>query len=89
EKYRALHIPHLLTPADFGTLWETGSPDIVCRTEVFTQSPPRWSLVTDEWFLTAMDDLVELYSKPNDWWEQNDVADRCPDVVEKLANLLT
>ncbi|MDO4583444.1 MAG: hypothetical protein Q4D62_04995 [Planctomycetia bacterium] len=88
EKYRALHIPHLLTPADFGTLWENASPDAIRRTEVLTQSPPRWSLVTDEWFLTAMDDLVELYSKPNDWWEQNDVADRCPDVVENLANSL-
>lgn len=88
EKYRTARVSYLLTPADFGTLWETGSPEALCRTEILTQSPPRWSLVTDEWFLTGMDDLIELYSKPNDWWEQNDVADRCSDVVEKLMNHL-
>lgn len=30
----------------------------------------------------------ELYAKPDDRWEVNEVASRCPDVVEKLATLL-
>jgi arylsulfatase A-like enzyme len=31
---------------------------------------------------------VELYAKPDDRWEVNDVADRCPEVVELLTAVL-
>lgn len=31
---------------------------------------------------------IELYSKPDDRWEYNDVADRCPDVIEQLTEEL-
>jgi len=27
----------------------------------------------------------QLYAKPDDWWEVNDVADRCPEIVERLG----
>ncbi|MDO4570946.1 MAG: hypothetical protein Q4D38_11215 [Planctomycetia bacterium] len=30
---------------------------------------------------------MELYHKPHDWWEQNDVRSRCADVVEELLSL--
>ena len=33
------------------------------------------------------DQLVELYLKPDDAWEVNDVADRCPDVVQAMREL--
>jgi len=29
-----------------------------------------------------------LYGKPDDRWEVNDVADRCPEVVERLSAAL-
>jgi arylsulfatase A-like enzyme len=30
----------------------------------------------------------QLFAKPDDWWEVNDVADRCPDIVEGLSDVL-
>ena len=32
---------------------------------------------------------IELYCKPDDRWEVNDVANRCPDVVEGLQQALS
>ena len=29
----------------------------------------------------------QLFAKPDDWWEVNDVADRCPDIVERLGEV--
>jgi arylsulfatase A-like enzyme len=53
------------------------------------------SLRTEDWFLrtsasrTEADARsVELYAKPDDRWEANDVADRCPHDVEGLLALL-
>ena len=54
---------------------------------------------TPAWYLRAPGKLalagsreparaVELYVKPDDRWEINDVADRCPEVVELLTELL-
>lgn len=31
---------------------------------------------------------VELYSKPDDRWEANDIASRCPEIVDSLKQLL-
>jgi arylsulfatase A-like enzyme len=42
---------------------------------------PRWKLVSDR-------EREELYVKPDDRWEQNDVHDRCRDVVEELRGQL-
>ena len=33
-------------------------------------------------------DTVELYAKPDDQWEANDIASRCPDIVQGLSELL-
>jgi hypothetical protein len=53
------------------------------------------SLRTADWFLRLRpraddpgDDGFELYAKPDDRWEANEVADRCPDVVECLLAVL-
>ncbi len=51
------------------------------------------ALVTPEWFLrkyfVTTNDVgtfrKELYLKPDDRWEVNDVADRCQDIVEQLT----
>jgi hypothetical protein len=53
------------------------------------------SVRTDEWTLRwelptggRADDVsrAELYVRPDDRWEANDVARRCPDVVGELAD---
>jgi hypothetical protein len=31
---------------------------------------------------------VELYAKPDDRWEANEIADRCPEVAERLLAVL-
>ena len=35
-----------------------------------------------------MDQEAELYVKPDDRWEINDVANRCPDIVEQMTEQL-
>jgi arylsulfatase A-like enzyme len=42
---------------------------------------PHWKLVSDR-------EREELYVKPDDRWEQNDVHDRCRDVVDELRGQL-
>jgi len=42
---------------------------------------------TPAWFLRT-DDKVELYAKPDDRWEANDVAVRCQEVVDLLLEAL-
>lgn len=42
---------------------------------------PHWKLVSDR-------ERDELYVKPDDRWEQNDVHDRCRDMVEELRGQL-
>jgi arylsulfatase A-like enzyme len=48
------------------------------------------ALRTPAWYLrlpggrSAEEPLPELYAKPDDRWEMNDVADRCPEIVAAL-----
>jgi arylsulfatase A-like enzyme len=42
---------------------------------------------TPAWYLRAGDE-AELFAKPDDRWEVNDVASRCPEVVEGLQEAL-
>ena len=45
------------------------------------------ALITPEWFLRRVPMAGdELYVKPDDRWEANDVADRCGDVLEELMS---
>ena len=90
ENLAATRFNGLVTPADFAAMWLAGTPDVVRRDEVRTRDGSRWSLVTDDWFLTCVqtDDgtdsqTAELYSKPDDWWEQNNVASLYPDLIDE------
>ncbi len=47
----------------------------------------EWAIRTSNWFLrSTLAESPELYVKADDRWEVNDVADRCPDVVNKLCS---
>lgn len=46
-----------------------------------------WSLRTPIWFLRDTDPR-ELFVKPDDRWEVNEVADRCTDIVSELQSAL-
>ncbi|MDR2704441.1 MAG: sulfatase-like hydrolase/transferase [Planctomycetaceae bacterium] len=49
-------------------------------------------IVTPDWFFRKAsegyrtDGYIELYVKPDDRWETNNVADRCPEIVEELTS---
>ncbi|MEQ8787173.1 MAG: sulfatase-like hydrolase/transferase [Pirellulaceae bacterium] len=46
------------------------------------------SIRTPAWFLRRADQQVQLYVKPDDRWEYNEVSDRCGDVVAALLERL-
>ena len=52
----------------------------------------HWAVRTPAWHFcretTADPQPPQLYAKPDDRWEVNDVADRCPEVVDELEELL-
>ena len=45
-------------------------------------------IVTPDWFVYRRSLRNELYVKPDDRWEANDVADRCPHVLEQIAEAM-
>lgn len=46
------------------------------------------SIRTPAWFLRRGASGVELYVKPDDRWEVNEVSDRCTEVAEQLSTVL-
>ncbi|MGI9456807.1 MAG: hypothetical protein ACR2NU_09605, partial [Aeoliella sp.] len=65
----------------------TGGYSLPAARELACGSTTRgdFFMQNDEWHFVhrAEDDAAnELYVKPDDLWETNDVASRCPDVVE-------
>ena len=50
-------------------------------------SPTQSALRTPAWFLHqgTTDDPPKLFVKPDDRWEVNDVANRCPEIVEQMV----
>ena len=49
-----------------------------------------WSVRTPAWFLQSRNDTgntKELYFKPDDRWEVNNVAERCNDIVGAIEQL--
>jgi arylsulfatase A-like enzyme len=46
------------------------------------------AILTPAWYLRAAAP-PELYLRPDDRWEANDIADRCPEVVEGLLDVLS
>ena len=46
------------------------------------------AFITPEWFLRRNSVRTELYVKPDDRWEVNDVADRCGEIVDEIGQLI-
>jgi arylsulfatase A-like enzyme len=59
----------------------------VLRDRLCTASAAERAIRTPAWHLRAGDE-PELFAKPDDRWEVNDVASRCPEVVEGLQEAL-
>jgi len=59
-----------------GARWERGRAGVV-------GPGGQWGLRTPAWYL-RLTDRPQLYAKPEDRWEMNDVADRCREVVEEM-----
>lgn len=62
--------------------------DEICERVSIEGTGGESALATREWFLRKTDGngpRIELYVKPDDRWEVNDVADRCPEVLENLV----
>ena len=74
----------LLQPADIWGLLKTNDlpeePDAV-HSFLCVNDKVR---VTPDWFLYQKPSGDELYVKPDDRWEVNDVADRCPHILEQF-----
>lgn len=65
----------------------TASPQT--RQAIWSLAGSGRAIRTPAWFLAMNDpDAPELYVKPDDRWEYNDVTDRCQDVVESLREVL-
>jgi len=92
--YTATRNQSLLAAEDLGKILLAEDPKSVSRDAIFINDAPRHAVVTEEWFLTWDERLDterefpgELYRKPDDWWEQNNVASRCPEEMETLYGL--
>ena len=80
----AFEVPHLRDQA------------VVIQTEDVEADQSLASIQTQAWKLirkTGKSDLqtdpqFELYAKPDDRWEVNDVSRRCPQIVAELSNIL-
>ena len=58
------------------------------RDRLYVEGNKRQSgLITPAWYLHQTE-LSQLYLKPDDRWEFNDVASRCPEIVELLREVL-
>jgi len=55
------------------------------RDRICSVSDGQFSLRTQSWFLRQAKDRRELYAKPDDRWEVNEVSDRCGEVAEQMA----
>lgn len=53
--------------------------------EVFLRGNGSAALRTPDWLLISQPGSYELYAKPDDRWEANDVASRCATEVDSLA----
>jgi hypothetical protein len=58
------------------------------RDAVAAQNPAGESLIRTPAWLMKQGEATELYAKPDDRWEANDVASRCPEIVEQLRQHL-
>jgi len=82
--YAGFRSQTLLQPAD---VWE------LLKRDVLPEEPDEVHpflrignevIVTPDWFVYRKPSGDELYVKPDDRWEANDVADRCPHILEEI-----
>lgn len=77
--------------SSFQTLLEGGEP--AWRDHLRLQSLHDRAIRTPAWFLreteVAGEVKRELYVKPDDRWEINDIADRCPYITTQLSEILS
>ena len=70
--------------------WLNNFPDaarqwaVTCGGESKAIQTAAWKLIQQD-----DDDSVQLYAKPDDLWESNNVSRRCPTIVEQLSDWLT
>ncbi len=97
----ALGLPlHGGSNPDHSALALARSQAAALRDRVILSGPASQRAVrTSAWYMRAAEYLppdssrkrelaVELFAKPDDRWDMNDVADRCPEVVELLTAVL-
>ena len=82
----------LLQPADIGKLLsQQNLPEESVEVHPFLRignEAGHEVMVTPDWFVYRRSSGKELYVKPDDRWEANDVADRCPHVLEQIAETI-
>ncbi len=97
--FQCNHIPQLSGPGTGATsllsLFDRSSRFDSQWTRAASIADGERSLRTPGWFLRAPvvsdkpgDVTPRLFVKPDDRWEANEVADRCPDVVESMQSVL-
>ena len=74
----------LLQPADiFSVLQKDDLPEEPDAVHSFIRIGNQ-VIVTPDWFVYRRSSGNELYVKPDDRWEVNNVADRCPHILEEI-----
>jgi hypothetical protein len=72
--------------SDSGVSWPAGSPE---SDVAYAAGQDQAAIRTRAWFLRRLRGdrgwHDELFAKPDDRWEANEIASRCSDVVELLA----
>ena len=66
----------------------THSDEASAESHVVTRHDSATAIQTTNWKLITDGKQHRLYSKPDDRWEVNNVADRCPAELEELQQLL-
>ncbi len=79
--------PEIVTAEHLATIIQGGEPPARERL-TFSSGDQEFALRARDWFLRRTiregEPRIELYVKPDDRWEVNNVHDRCRDVVEEL-----
>jgi hypothetical protein len=81
-------LPGVASPSGVGLLSLVRGEDASTRDRlVVIGEPPEMGIRTPAWYLRDVP-APELFAKPDDRWEVNNVADRCRDVVEHMQDAI-
>ncbi len=102
ENLSAVRAPDLLAPADLFALaaaWVENRPQAFQRfvtnpfpeqaTPLVARATGMVAVRSRDWKLIRTGERTELFVKPDDRWEQNDIHDRCREAVEELQDLVS